>query len=85
MIPSAGPFSWLSCPHYSFELLSWLEYALASGVDGASAALLAMSVSAMAPFASDRHRKYLKMLKDGQWDGVGTNPDAKWKMVPFMR
>mmetsp|Transcript_24676 Transcript_24676/g.55583 ORF Transcript_24676/g.55583 Transcript_24676/m.55583 type:complete len:246 (+) Transcript_24676:35-772(+) len=84
VIPTAGPFSYISCPHYTFELLSWSGYAIISGVETASLTFLCLSVIILVPFARDRHVKYVRMLKDGCWDGSGQRPDAKWKMVPFM-
>ena len=36
VIPSRGPFAYVSCPHYTFELLTWVGYALHSGLDGTS-------------------------------------------------
>ena len=81
-IPSRGPFGLISCPHYSFELLTWVGYVLHSGVDAPSMMLLAMSTIAMAPFARDRHMKYVKLFKEGQ--RANGDPSLRWKMVPFV-
>ena len=69
VIPSRGPFAYVSCPHYTFELLTWVGYALHSGLDGTSLLLLALSTVAMAPFASARHVKCARTgpLPHGLW------------------
>lgn len=84
VIPTGPFFGAISCPHYTFEILSWIGYALLSGVDSTSVTFLVLSLVAMAPFAKDRHNKYVQMQKDGNWDGIGTPPDEKWKMIPFV-
>jgi len=84
VIPSAGPFGYITCPHYTFELVSWLGYAIMNGFDAASISFIAMSITLMGSFVADRHAKYTKMEKDGHWDGKGVPPSKKWKIVPFV-
>ena len=84
MIPSAGPFSVVTCPHYSFELLTWFGYALHSGANPMSLLLLTMSVAAMAPFAADRHARYVELWRAGKGAKGDVDPSSKWKMVPGL-
>lgn len=79
IIPSRGPFAFISTPHYSFELLTWAGYALHQGLD-VSVLLIVLSVGAMGSFAAERHAKYCQLWKDG--DRAGGDPSSKWKMVP---
>ena len=81
-MPSRGPFSFISNPHYTFELLTWLGYSVHNGLDATGAFLLILSFGAMGVFARDRHAKYLKLWQDGQRDGP--DPVTKWVMVPGL-
>ena len=80
VVPSRGPFAHVSCPHYGFEVLTWLGYALHAGLDAGSAFLVLASLCAMAPFAADRHARYVKLYKDGET--AGGDPARRWKMLP---
>merc|ERR1711924_344165 len=82
VIPSRGPFRWISCPHYTFELLSWFGYATLNGGDATSAFLIFTSVAAMGGFAKDRHAKYLRMYQEGHRDAG--DPSERWIMVPGL-
>lgn len=85
IIPAAGPFKLVSCPHYTFELLSWLGYMIHAGCDSASAFLLIQSVAAMAPFARDRHERYLEIWrKKGDSEQGAVDPNTKWRMLPLL-
>ena len=79
-MPSRGPFFYISNPHYTFELVTWLGYFVHSGLDATGALLLLASAGAMGAFARDRHGKYLQLWQDGQRDGV--DPATRWVMVP---
>ena len=79
-MPSRGPFAWISSPHYTCELLTWLGYMVHNGLDATGALLLLLSAGAMGSFARDRHAKYLRMWEEGQRNGV--DPATKWVMVP---
>mmetsp|Transcript_16095 Transcript_16095/g.26784 ORF Transcript_16095/g.26784 Transcript_16095/m.26784 type:complete len:263 (+) Transcript_16095:1195-1983(+) len=81
-IPSRGPFAYITCPHYTFELLTWIGYAVHSGFDPSSCVLIALSVLAMAPFAVERHAKYALMYRKRVDGTVSLDPARKWKMVP---
>ena len=79
-MPTRGPFCYISSPHYTFELVTWLGYCVHNGLDATGALLLLMSVGAMGAFARERHAKYLALWKGGQREGV--DPATKWIMVP---
>lgn len=82
VIPSRGPFRYVCCPHYTFELLSWVGYAALNGGDATSAFLLVLAALAMGGFARDRHAKYVRLFQEGQRDGG--DPSRRWKMVPLL-
>ena len=73
---------YVCCPHYTFELLSWVGYWALNGGDATSAFLFILSVFAMGPFASDRYAKYVRLFQDGQRDGG--DPTKRWKMLPGL-
>jgi len=79
-MPSRGPFAYISNPHYTFELVTWLGYCVHNGLDATGALLFVLSYSAMGAFAKDRHAKYLALWQGGQREGV--DPAMKWVMVP---
>eukprot|EP00900_Chrysochromulina_parva_P008704 jgi/Chrpa1/17835/Chrysochromulina_OHIO_Genome00023531-RA len=79
-MPTRGPFCYISSPHYTFELVTWLGFCVHNGLDVTGALLWLMSIGAMGAFARDRHAKYLALWKGGQREGV--DPATKWIMVP---
>ena len=86
-MPSRGPFAYISNPHYTFELMTWLGYCVHNGFDATGALLFVMSVGAMGSFARERHAKYLSLFKGGQPEGIDPakkwiDPSTKWIMMP---
>ena len=86
-MPSRGPFAYISNPHYTFELVTWLGYCVHNGLDATGALLFVMSVGAMGSFARERHAKYLLLFKGGQPEGIDPakkwiDPSTKWIMMP---
>lgn len=80
-IPKGGPFELVSCPHYSFEICSWLGFALMAQVLGAFAFLLVGS-AILSFYAFTRHQNYRKDF-DGQ-EGRETYPPVRKALVPFI-
>ncbi len=80
-IPEGFCFRWLSCPHYTFEILSWLGFALYCRVLGAwvFTAVLTLIVSS---YAWKRHRLYLTEF-DGT-DGRLSYPPNRRAIIPFV-
>jgi hypothetical protein len=63
VLPSLDPrcgmsFSWVACPHYTFEVLSWIGFNIAVGltVGGGAFALLGALIVTM--YARERHAAY---------------------------
>ncbi len=80
-LPSGGLFDWVSCANYSYEILSWLGFAvmtrsLAAGLFcGAGAAILA-------GWAKARHARYRELF-DGR-EGRPLYPSQRRALVPFV-
>lgn len=80
-IPRGGMFKWVSCPHYFFEVLSWLGFFLAT-LCLASLGFLVISLVVVAARAMDKHKVYLKEF-DGQ-EGRELYPQGRKAMIPFL-
>ena len=77
-MPTRGPFCYISSPHYTFELVTWLGFCVHNGLDVTGALLWLMSIGAMGAFARDRHAKYLALWKGGQREGVDPGQGGSW-------
>lgn len=62
-IPFGYGFTWVSCPHYFFESVSWLAFALLVG-NWTAWVFWAVATTQMFLWAVARHKKYLKTFGD---------------------
>lgn len=62
-IPFGFGFTWVSCPHYFFESVSWLAYALLAG-NWTTWVFWAVATGQMYLWAVQRHKKYLRTFGD---------------------
>jgi very-long-chain enoyl-CoA reductase len=80
-LPYKGPFQWVDCPHYLFEILTWLGFALVTGL--AASWVFAVVVAAILAFyARERHRRYQKEF-DGQ-EGRAAYPATRRALLPRL-
>ena len=81
LVPHGFLFERVSCPHYFFEILSWLGFNL---VVPSLAGVLFMLVGAgiLASWAHTRHVAYRREL-DGQ-DGRESYPAHRRALIPFL-
>jgi len=80
-IPQGGLFELVSCPHYLFEITTWLGFALMSQVMGAIA-FLALGTCILGYYATLRHRAY-RYSFDGR-EGRQQYPTRRRALVPFI-
>jgi very-long-chain enoyl-CoA reductase len=80
-IPHGGLFSWVSSPHYLFEITSWCGFVLVSQL-WAAAAFLILGSCILTTYALNRHRSY-RATFDGQ-AGRETYPQARKAIFPFL-
>jgi very-long-chain enoyl-CoA reductase len=74
-IPRGGLFEWLSCPHYSCEILSWLGFALTVET-WAALGFAALGAAILAFWARTRHLAYRQDFPD--------YPARRRALVPFV-
>ena len=74
-VPSGFCFELVSCPHYLFEVISWLGFALVCRALSSSAFLLVGS-AILIGWARDRHAAYLKAFP--------TYPTGRRVIFPFL-
>lgn len=79
-IPHGFLFERVSCPHYFFEITTWVGFALVVRSPAASV-FLALGAGILSTWAWQRHRDYRQRF-DGR-DGV-TYPPARRALVPFV-
>lgn len=63
VIPYGYGFSWVACPNYFFESLSWTAYALLVG-NWSAWVFLAVSSGQMFLWAVKKHKRYIKTFGD---------------------
>jgi very-long-chain enoyl-CoA reductase len=80
-IPRGPLFRRLSCPHYLFEILSWLGFNLVTQT-GAGVAFMLVGAGILGAWAHTRHAAYRKEF-DGQ-DGREKYPDERRALIPFV-
>ena len=80
-IPRGGLFERVSCPHYFFEILSWVGFAVFTRVHGAYA-FLAVGAVILSSYAFSRHKNYIKEF-DGL-EGREAYPRSRKALVPFL-
>ena len=83
-IPYRWPFSILVAPHYSFEIMSWVGYMLASGMAPPTIFIVSVSVAALSQGATARKEKYMKLYKDGGAIDDLPSPETRWVLIPFV-
>ncbi|MES1187464.1 MAG: hypothetical protein ABUL60_26840 [Myxococcales bacterium] len=79
VIPRGFLFERISSPHYLFEILSWLGFALLTGT-WAARAFFVVGAGILASWAHARHVAYRKDF-DGR-DGREKYPDARRALIP---
>lgn len=80
-IPRGLVFSRLSCPHYSFEILSWLGFNLVTQT-WAGAVFMLVGAGILSAWAHTRHVAYHKEF-DGQ-EGRELYPVERRALIPFL-
>lgn len=78
-IPRGGLFEWVSCPHYLFEITSWIGFALITRVLP-SYAFLVLALGIVTSYAFARHQRY-KAEFDGT-DGKELYPAGRRAIFP---
>lgn len=80
-IPHGGLFEFVSCPNYTYEILSWLGFNLMTRT---VAGILFMTAGAiqMILWAQNKHRRYLGEF-DGE-DGRPHYPQNRKIIIPFL-
>lgn len=79
VIPRGFLFERVSCPHYLFEILTWVGFALVAGTWAARAFLL-VGAGILGSWAHARHAAYRKDF-DGR-DGRELYPPARRALIP---
>jgi len=80
-IPRGFLFQRLSCPHYSFEILSWLGFNLVTQT-WAGVAFMLVGAGILGAWAHTRHVAYRKEF-DGR-DGRAQYPEQRRALIPFV-
>lgn len=80
-VPRGGLFELVSCPHYSFEICSWLGFSIMAQVLG-SFVFLVVGAGILSFYAFTRHQAYRKEF-DGQ-DGRALYPRSRKALVPMI-
>lgn len=81
VIPRGGLFERVSCPHYSFEVLTWVGFALLVQT-WAALAFLVVASGILANWAHTRHVAYKKDF-DGN-DGRELYPGSRRALIPWV-
>ena len=78
-IPRGFLFERVSCPHYLFEILSWLGFNLVTGT-WAGVAFMLVGAGILSAWARTRHLAYRQQF-DGQ-DGRASYPPQRRALIP---
>lgn len=81
VIPFGYMFELVSCPHYFFEIVSWIGYLIATWTLPA-AVFLAASVATLVTYAHKKHKAYLV-----EFDGLAGRelyPRRRKALIPFI-
>lgn len=79
VIPRGFLFERVSCPHYSFEICSWIGFALVAQT-WAALAFLVVGAGILGAWAHARHQAYLEDF-DGR-DGREKYPTGRRALIP---
>ncbi|ETO13839.1 hypothetical protein RFI_23529 [Reticulomyxa filosa] len=82
VIPIGGFFELVSCPHYTFEICTWIGYVLWTGFTYGSLLMLLASCVILFGFAKKRHQEYVK-----EFNGKGGRPlypTHRRMLIPFI-
>jgi steroid 5-alpha reductase family enzyme len=79
--PRGGLFELVSCPHYLFEITTWVGFALITQVLG-SWGFLTLGACILGYYASARHQAYRRAF-DGR-DGQELYSPKRRALVPFV-
>jgi len=86
LIPRGFLFEYVSCPHYTFETMSWLAWALLAG-NTASYVFVVAVIVVLVIYAHDKHSRYVKYF-DGTSDKKGgirpLYPATRCAFIPFV-
>lgn len=80
-IPRGFLFERVSCPHYLFEILSWLGFNLVSGTL-AGVLFMLLGAGILAAWARTRHAAYQRAF-DGR-EGRELYPTSRRALIPFL-
>ncbi len=80
-LPRGGAFELVACPHYLFEITSWVGFAVMTRVTGAFV-FLGLGAAILATYARTRHLAYQKEF-DGR-DGRALYPTTRRALVPLV-
>lgn len=81
VIPSGFLFQFISCPHYLFEIISWIGFGLAA-FTLPSLLLLSATVITLVIYSRRRHMAYKEEF-DGK-DGRPLYPTRRKALIPFL-
>ena len=81
IIPRGFLFTYVSCPHYTFELLTWLGFVLATWVISSILFFLATFITLMV-YSRKNHQRY-KTDFDGR-QGRDLYPTERKALIPFI-
>ena len=81
VIPRNVIFTLVSCPHYTFELVTWLGFVLATWVIASMTFLLATFITLMV-YSRRNHQRYLREF-DGL-EGRELYPTRRKALIPFI-
>ena len=76
-VPHGPAFALVSCPHYGFEILSWVAFNVACGATAAGAAFAALGAAILTFYALRKHAAYKKEFKTGV-------PSERKAIIPYV-
>jgi len=80
--PRGFAFTYLSCPHYFFELVTWIGFGITTGFPVSVIAFTVASAISMTVKARERHQMYLKQFH-GKTGGL-KYPSSRSIIIPFV-
>ena len=80
---SGGLFSYVTCAHFAYEIVSWLGFAYLARWAGGPLLVLIWSVGGLIVMAQARHRAYLEYF-DGSTAERPKYPADRKAIIPFL-